>query len=128
MTKIAKIAGAFASALLASVGALPANGVSHSEVVIFHLVDSNRHEDVPLLQVLEDLPAFFGDQMSDQLAFPPSFAFPRSFEYKATFGHSTMVRQANSRTMRQKIYEGRQSATFDAENNRVRIERENRVY
>lgn len=81
---------------------------------------------MPLLEVLEDLPRYFESarQDDDSVAdFPASFYFPESFSYEMTYG---MVTLANNK--KQTIFDGTQKVVFDAENNRVRIERETKVF
>ena len=119
--------GLLGSNLLSTVqGTSSASGlspVSAHEVVIFNL-DKDGFE-VPLLTALEDVQRYFeaarGEEDQD---YPLGFSFPRSFQYEMTFGQVT---KANRRE-RESIFEGSQNAIFDSENNRVRIEREMRVF
>ena len=80
---------------------------------------------MPLLDTIEDVARYYESgqrEKSQKDDFPSSFAFPRSFSYDLTFGLVT-------RSSRQeRIFEGSQSAVFDSESNRVRMEREMRVF
>ena len=74
-----------------------------------------------MLTVLESIPSYF--DIDDELPFPDTFEFPRSFEYTAAFAKVT-----SGDKKRKQIFEGTQEAIFDEENNRVRLERETRIF
>jgi hypothetical protein len=78
-----------------------------------------RGEIIELLETFEDLTKFFTKKPK---SFPESFAMPSSFEYKAVIG--TVTHKGNG----VKIFNGAQSAIFDAENNRVKIHRANKIF
>lgn len=93
--------------------------------MIIYSLEREDGTEVPLLTTIEDVSRYYesGSRQKDQQDnFPSSFAFPRSFSYDLTFG---LVTRANKQ---ESIFEGSQSAVFDAENNRVRMEREMRVF
>ena len=93
--------------------------LTKQEVQLFNLIKGD--EEINLLTVLESIPSYF--DMQDELPFPSTFEFPRSFEYTAAFGKVTVGDKK-----RKRIFEGSQSAIFDDENNRVRLERETRIF
>ena len=110
----------FAAALFLAV--MVQGSKTKDEVIIYSL--ENDSGEFNLLSTIEDLPRFFEAARQDQsLDFPSSFAFPRSFTYELTFG---LVTYESKR--RERIFEGSQKSIYDAENNRVRIERENRIF
>ena len=93
--------------------------------MIIYSLEREDGSEVPLLETIEDATRFYesGQRQESQVRdFPSSFAFPRSFSYELTFG---LVTRSNRQ---ERIYEGSQSAVFDAECNRVRMEREMRVF
>lgn len=55
--------------------------ISNYEVLFYYLI--NGEDEVPLLDVIEDLDRYF-DSPDDQ-SFPNSFEFPISFQYNAAF-------------------------------------------
>lgn len=72
------------------------------------------------------MPRYFESarQDDDSVAdFPASFYFPESFSYEMTYGMVT-----HDKKKKQTIYKGTQNVVFDAENNRVRVERETKVF
>lgn len=82
-------------------------------------------KEISLLQALEDVPRHFGKKsLSGTLPYPPGFSFPRSFEYIMNLG--TVTNLQNPRQF--KVFDGTQKTIFDAVHNRVRIERETRVF
>ena len=95
-----------------------------NEVLIYSL-ETSSGADVPLLDVLQDLPRYFelARDDVDPADFPQSFAFPKSFQYELTFGKVTRSSKRDS-----SIFVGDQKAIFDDESNRVRIERTNKVF
>jgi hypothetical protein len=58
------------------------------------------------------------------MAFPPSFKFPESFQFDLNYAQ--VIDPENQIKMR--VFEGSQSVLFDADYNRVRIERESRIF
>ena len=57
-------------------------------------------EEVPLLEVVENLDRFFDTE--EKLDFPDSFAFPRSFKYDSTY--TQVIKPGNIYKMR--VFEG----------------------
>ena len=96
-----------------------AQHLSKQEVQLFNLIKGD--DEVNLLTVLENLNSYF--DVEDEIPFPDTFVFPRSFEYKAAFGKVTVGDKK-----RKRIFEGSQSAIIDGEFNRVRLERETRIF
>ena len=93
--------------------------LTKQEVQLYSLVKGE--DEVNLLTVLDSMPSYF--DIDDELPFPDTFEFPRSFEYTAAFGKVTVGDKK-----RKRIFEGSQSVIFDDENNRVRLERETRIF
>ena len=87
-----------------------------NEVVIFSV--ENQHGETPLLLTIDEMTRHFDVGHE----FPSSFYFPKSFSYEATYGQVTRSNKV------ERIFEGAQSAIFDAVHNRVRLERETRVF
>ncbi len=81
-------------------------------------------KQVSLLQALEDVPRYFGKRASSPLPFPESFSLPRSFEYHMNLGIVTNLAEPS----KVKVYEGSQSTIVDSVHNRVKIERETRIF
>lgn len=79
----------------------------------------NNKAIVNLLDTFTDLPKYFGQPHSK---LPDDFAFPRSFEYNAIVG------SVSRRNQGFKVYNGAQEIIFDAENNRVKIQRLNKIF
>ena len=50
--------------------------LNNLETLMYNL-GSGKDEEVPLLEVIEDLDRYF--EMNDNLAFPTTFEFPKSF-------------------------------------------------
>lgn len=67
-----------------------------NEVIIYSLETSSGRE-VPLLDVLQDLPRYFDQARdgSEPVDFPTSFAFPKSFSYELTFGKVTRATKSD---------------------------------
>ena len=100
-----------------------AKGGKEDSVKLFSVVFEDGKE-INLLNTLEDIPRYFGKKgPSGTLPYPPSFSFPRSFEYSMNLGTLTNLEKRQF-----KVYEGSQKAVFDAFHNRVRIERESRIF
>jgi len=93
-----------------------------SKEVIVYSLDLGEDNEVPLLSTIDDMPRYFDSANRQEVEFPSDFSFPRSFQYDLTFGMVTRSHKQES------IYEGSQSAIFDAANNRVRIERETKIF
>ena len=89
------------------------------DVELFNLIKGDS--EVSLLTVLESIPSYF--DTDDELSFPDTFEFPRSFEYTAAFAKVTVGDKK-----RKQIFEGTQEAIFDEGTNRVRLERETRIF
>lgn len=93
--------------------------------MIIYSLEKEDGSEVPLLTTIEETARYYESaqrQRGEKDDWPRSFAFPRSFSYDLTFG---LVTRSNKQ---ERIYEGSQSAVFDSESNRVRIEREMRVF
>lgn len=67
------------------------------------------------------MPSYF--DTSNDSSFPESFEFPRSFEYSVAFGLVTLGDKK-----RKRIFEGSQQVIFDDSHNRVRTDREMRIF
>ena len=89
------------------------------DVQLFNLVKDS--DEINLIDVLENMPAYFNTSVES--SFPESFEFPRNFEYSVAFGKVTVGDKK-----RKRIFEGSQQVIFDDQNNRVRIEREMRIF
>ena len=96
--------------------------LNNLETLMFYLGSGGQDKEVPLLEVLADLDRYFDTK--EELPFPDSFEFPKSFQYDLTYAQ--VINTGNIYKM--KVFEGSQSAIFDADNNRIRLERESRVF
>ena len=73
------------------------------------------------MDIFSEMPKFLGTPKPNH---PEDFAFPRSFEFNALVAIVSRNRKSESF----KVHNSAQSTIFDAENNRVKIHRLNKIF